>query len=63
MEKVLGKKMKRRLRQKKVTAVQNLYDTCKEVFANCGPGVVPPADGIERLKDILSKFYYYYYIY
>ncbi|XP_071706774.1 plant cysteine oxidase 2 isoform X2 [Rutidosis leptorrhynchoides] len=54
MEKVLGKKMKRRLRHKKVSAVQKLYDTCSEVFANCGPGVVPSADGIERLKDILN---------
>ncbi|KAI3808678.1 hypothetical protein L1987_24636 [Smallanthus sonchifolius] len=44
----------RRMRQKKVTAVQKLYDTCREVFANCGPGVVPPPQGIELLKDILN---------
>nr|XP_043633986.1 plant cysteine oxidase 2 [Erigeron canadensis] len=55
MEKVLGKKMKRKLRHKKVTAVQKLYDTCREVFSTCGPGIVPTADGIERLKVILNE--------
>lgn len=55
MEKVSGERKKRRMRQKKVTAVQKLYDTCTEVFADCGPGVIPNAEGIERLKDILSK--------
>lgn len=54
MEKVSGERKKRRMRQKKVTAVQKLYDTCTEVFADCGPGVVPAAEGIERLKDILN---------
>ncbi|KAJ9540563.1 hypothetical protein OSB04_027069 [Centaurea solstitialis] len=54
MEKVSGERKKRRMRQKKITAVQKLYDTCKEVFANCGPGVVPSGEGIERLKNILT---------
>lgn len=54
MEKVSGERKKRRTRQRKVTAVQKLYNTCSEVFANCGPGVVPPAEGIERLKVILD---------
>lgn len=54
MEKVSGERKKRRMRQKKVTAVQKLYDTCTEVFADCGPGVIPNAEGIERLKDILN---------
>ncbi|XP_024979377.1 plant cysteine oxidase 2-like isoform X2 [Cynara cardunculus var. scolymus] len=49
-----SERKKRRMRQKKITAVQKLYDTCKEVFANCGPGVVPSDEGIERLKDILN---------
>ncbi|KAI3799151.1 hypothetical protein L1987_34441 [Smallanthus sonchifolius] len=42
------------MRHKKITAVQKLYDACRDVFANCGPGVVPAAEGIERLKDILN---------
>lgn len=54
MEKVSGERKKRKMRQKKVTAVQKLYDTCTEVFADCGPGVVPSAEGIERLKEILN---------
>lgn len=58
MEKKGGERKKRRLRQKKVTAVQKLYDACRDVFADCGPGVVPAADGIERLKEILSKFFF-----
>ncbi|KAL8240726.1 hypothetical protein R6Q59_014081 [Mikania micrantha] len=54
MEKMTGERKKRRIRQKKVTAVQKLYDTCRDVFANCGPGVVPSAEGIEHLKAILN---------
>lgn len=54
MEKVTGERRKRRMRQKKVSAVQKLYDACSEVFANCGPGVIPSADGIKRLTDILN---------
>ncbi|KAK1410155.1 hypothetical protein QVD17_36689 [Tagetes erecta] len=54
MEKKGGERKKRRLRQKKVTAVQKLYDACRDVFADCGPAVVPAADGIERLKQILN---------
>lgn len=55
MEKISGERKKRRMRQKKVTAVQKLYNTCREVFANCGPGVVPADEGIESLKNILNE--------
>lgn len=55
---VSGDRKNKRLRQKKVTAVQKLYDTCRDVFADCGPGIVPSVDGIERLKDVLSKFFF-----
>ncbi|KAI7731140.1 hypothetical protein M8C21_006548 [Ambrosia artemisiifolia] len=48
------KKKSKRIRQKKVTPVQKLYDTCQDVFANCGPGVVPSVEGIQRLKHVLS---------
>ncbi|KAL8193496.1 hypothetical protein R6Q57_026631 [Mikania cordata] len=54
MEKMSGESKRRRTRQKKLRAVQKLYDTCRDVFANCGPGVVPSAEGIERLKNILD---------
>ncbi|XP_076937466.1 plant cysteine oxidase 2-like isoform X2 [Bidens hawaiensis] len=49
-----SERKKRRTRHKKVTAVQKLYDACRDVFADCGPGVVPPADAVQRLKDILN---------
>lgn len=42
---------KNRKRQK---MVQRLYETCKEAFSNCGPGVVPSAEKIERLKEVLG---------
>ncbi|CAN4082570.1 unnamed protein product [Withania somnifera] len=45
---------KNRRRQRMVSPVQKLYDTCKQVFANCGPGVVPAAENIERLKAVLD---------
>ncbi|XP_010934139.1 plant cysteine oxidase 2 [Elaeis guineensis] len=51
-----AKKNKRR--QKKSppmpTVVQRLFDTCKEVFADCGADVVPAAEDIERLRAILD---------
>lgn len=45
---------KNRRRQRRVSPVQILYETCKQVFANCGPGVVPSAENIERLKAVLG---------
>ncbi|XP_076901689.1 plant cysteine oxidase 2-like [Bidens hawaiensis] len=54
MEKMSGERKKRRMRQKKVSAVQKLYETCREVFANCGPGVVPSVEGVDKLKTILN---------
>ncbi|CAI9109638.1 OLC1v1009499C4 [Oldenlandia corymbosa var. corymbosa] len=52
--KIYSESRKNRRRQKKPTMVQKLYDTCKEVFADCGPGVVPSPDKVERLKAILD---------
>ncbi|XP_076955682.1 plant cysteine oxidase 2-like [Bidens hawaiensis] len=49
-----SERKKRRTRHKKVAAVQKLYDACRDVFANCTPGVVPPAEGVQRLKHILN---------
>ncbi|WMV17451.1 hypothetical protein MTR67_010836 [Solanum verrucosum] len=45
---------KNRRRQRMISPVQRLYETCKETFANCGPGVVPSAEKIERLKEVLD---------
>lgn len=45
----------RKGQQRRVMAVQNLYETCREVFASCGPGVVPSPENVERVKGILDK--------
>ncbi|XP_019183389.1 PREDICTED: plant cysteine oxidase 2-like [Ipomoea nil] len=45
----------RRGQQRRVMAVQNLYETCREVFANCGPDIVPSPENVERVKAILDK--------
>lgn len=34
--------------------VQVLIDTCKEVFENCGPGIIPTPENIQRLKDVMG---------
>lgn len=36
------------------TVVQRLFDTCKEVFADCGPGIIPSPEKIERLVSVLG---------
>ncbi|KAK3030824.1 hypothetical protein RJ639_035753 [Escallonia herrerae] len=46
---------KGRRRQRRLSPVQTLYEICKEVFADCGPGIVPSPAGIERLKAALDK--------
>ncbi|KAJ6808340.1 plant cysteine oxidase 2-like [Iris pallida] len=35
--------------------VQRLFDTCMEVFADCGPGVVPSPENIHRLRSVLDN--------
>ncbi|KAL0843114.1 hypothetical protein Bca101_016359 [Brassica carinata] len=35
--------------------VRRLFDTCKEVFSNGGPGVIPSEDKIQQLRDILDN--------
>ncbi|KAK3036672.1 hypothetical protein RJ639_030241 [Escallonia herrerae] len=46
---------KGRRRQRRPSPVQTLYNICKEVFADCGPGIVPSPAGTERLKVTLDK--------
>ncbi|KAJ0260969.1 Plant cysteine oxidase 1 [Hirschfeldia incana] len=51
-------KNKKKLPRKKrgeITAVRRLFDTCKEVFSNGGPGVIPSEDKIQQLRDILDN--------
>ncbi|CAL9107239.1 unnamed protein product [Musa textilis] len=49
---------KKKRRQKKPTstlsAVQRLFETCKEVFAHGGRGFIPSADDVERLRSVLE---------
>ncbi|XP_057435962.1 plant cysteine oxidase 2-like [Lotus japonicus] len=44
----------RRHRQRNVLPVQRLFQTCKQVFASTGPGVVPSPQHIEMLHSILA---------
>lgn len=43
-----------RRRQKKMPPVQKLFDTCKDVFASGGTGIVPPPQDIDTLKSVLG---------
>ncbi|KAL1824543.1 hypothetical protein ACET3Z_011321 [Daucus carota] len=45
----------RRYKEIKILPVQVLYNTCKEVFENFGPGIVPARpENIERLKAAMD---------
>jgi plant cysteine oxidase len=48
----------RRRSKKAAFTVQGLYDVCKAVFAECGPGIVPNPEDVRRLSSDLgnSKF-------
>lgn len=48
-----GKKKKKRL-EPMPTVVQRLFDTCRQVFADCGPGIVPSNENIQRLQSTLG---------
>lgn len=41
-------------RKKKLSPLQRLYDTCKEVFADSGPGIVPSPEKVEKLAAVLG---------
>lgn len=51
-----GKKGRRRHLKKAavVSPVQKLYDTCKEVFKDRRPGIVPHPDSIDKLRAVLD---------
>ncbi|XP_031287288.1 plant cysteine oxidase 2 [Pistacia vera] len=48
-------KKNRRRHKKMLLPVQKLYDTCKDVFAFGGAGVVPSPEKIERLRSVLDN--------
>ncbi|KAI5665620.1 hypothetical protein M9H77_15473 [Catharanthus roseus] len=53
--KVYSESKRNKRKQRKSSQVQRLYETCKEVFADCGPGVVPSPDKVELLKAALDN--------
>ncbi|KAG7017714.1 Plant cysteine oxidase 2 [Cucurbita argyrosperma subsp. argyrosperma] len=50
-----SRKNRRRTRKSSPLPVQKLYETCNEVFASGGIGIVPPFEDIERVRDVLDK--------
>lgn len=50
-----SRKNRRRPRKSSPLPVQKLYETCKEVFASSGTGIVPSSEDIERLRAVLDK--------
>ncbi|CAL9201329.1 unnamed protein product [Musa hybrid cultivar] len=53
-----GKSSSKKRRQKKLAsmprAVQRLFETCKEIFAEGGPGIIPSPNDVERLRSFLD---------
>ncbi|XP_028751687.1 plant cysteine oxidase 2-like [Neltuma alba] len=49
-----GKSRKNRRRQKKMSPVQRLFETCRQVFASGGTGIVPPPQDIEKLRAVID---------
>lgn len=44
----------RRHRQRKMSPVQRLFETCKQVFASTAPGIIPSPQHIEMLRSVLG---------
>ncbi|PQQ06760.1 plant cysteine oxidase 2 [Prunus yedoensis var. nudiflora] len=49
-----SKTRKCRRRHRKMSPVQSLYQTCKDVFSYCGAGIVPSPEDIQRLRSVLD---------
>lgn len=43
-----------RRRHKEMPPVQKLFETCKDVFASAGTGIVPPPQDIAKLQSVLG---------
>ncbi|KAI3452334.1 hypothetical protein Pfo_008999 [Paulownia fortunei] len=52
--KVSNESKKSKRRQRKLSPVQRLYETCKEVFADSGPGIVPSPEKVDKLAAVLD---------
>ncbi|XP_020240849.1 plant cysteine oxidase 2-like [Asparagus officinalis] len=51
-----GKKKKKQKKSESMpTVVQRLFDTCKDVFADCGPGIIPSPEKIGMLRSMLDS--------
>ena len=57
-----SRKNRRRTRKSSPLPVQKLYETCNEVFASGGIGIVPPFEDIERVRDVLGMCLFLYLI-
>lgn len=44
----------RRKMTDEIIPVRRLFNTCKQVFSNGGPGIVPSVDKIQQLRDVLG---------
>ncbi|EPS69751.1 hypothetical protein M569_05014 [Genlisea aurea] len=49
----VSKKKKKQRKPKRFTSVQKLYETCEDVFADCGPHVVPSTEKLLHLATVL----------
>ncbi|KAG8384726.1 hypothetical protein BUALT_Bualt04G0148200 [Buddleja alternifolia] len=52
--KVSNESRKSKRRPKKLSPIQRLYETCKDVYADCGPAIVPPPDKVHKLAAVLD---------
>ncbi|CAL5185855.1 unnamed protein product [Lathyrus oleraceus] len=53
-ETITNSRSRRNRRRHKMPPVQILFETCKEVFASSGTGIVPPAQDIDKLQSVLD---------
>ncbi|GER35803.1 hypothetical protein STAS_12105 [Striga asiatica] len=52
--KISNESRKNKRRQRNSSQVQRLYEVCKEVFVDCGPGIVPAPEKVEKLAAVLD---------
>lgn len=50
----INESKKSKKRQKKLSTVQKLYDSCKEVFDGCDSDAVPSPEKVEKLRALLD---------
>lgn len=57
-ETITNSRARRNRRRHKMPPVQKLFETCKEVFASSGTGIVPPAQDIDKLQSVLGMGFF-----